>query len=126
MCTASIPVMIPRACDDQAISCPFPADDPVVIEKPWKQYYAKLKLAVAVRVSGIRCPVEGFDATAGAFDSPSLDAEVSDLFNALMSKLPDDRRRDVILLKLQRCGWSRGPSDATVSNPRTLLMEDRH
>jgi DNA-directed RNA polymerase specialized sigma24 family protein len=34
-------------------------------------------------------------------DSPSLDAEVSDLFNSLMAKLPDDRHRDAVLLKLQ-------------------------
>lgn len=51
----------------------------------------------------------GVDAAAGTVDSPSLDAEVSDLFNALMSKLPDDRHRDVILLKLQ------GASVATIA-----------
>ncbi len=34
-------------------------------------------------------------------DSPSLDAEVSDLFNSLMAKLPDDRHRNAVLLKLQ-------------------------
>jgi len=43
----------------------------------------------------------GVDAAAASIDSPSLDAEVSDLFNSLMAKLPDDRHRDVILLKLQ-------------------------
>lgn len=43
----------------------------------------------------------GVDAAAATVDSPSLDAEVSDLFNSLLSKLPDDRHRDVILLKLQ-------------------------
>lgn len=162
----------------------FPVEDPAFIEELWKQYYAKLKMAVAGRVSGIRRPVAneseialsafhsfvqraqagqfpdladhdalwrllktiairkandtrkrlraikrggnqaiygqsdlaqddqpvaGVDAAAGTVDSPSLDAEVSDLFNALMSKLPDDRHRDVILLKLQ------GASVATIA-----------
>jgi DNA-directed RNA polymerase specialized sigma24 family protein len=154
----------------------FPVDDQAFVEELWKQYYTKLKLAVAGRVNGIRRPVAneseialsafhsfvqraqagqfpdladhdalwrllktiairkandtrkklralkrggdqaiygqsdlaqddqrltGVDAAAARVDSPSLDAEVADLFNSLLSKLPDDRHRDVILLKLQ-------------------------
>ena len=33
--------------------------------------------------------------------SPSMDLEVSELFNTLLAALPDDRHRDVVLLKLQ-------------------------
>ena len=154
----------------------FPVDDQTFVEELWKQYYTKLKMAVAGRVNGIRRPVAneseialsafhsfvqraqagqfpdladhdalwrllktiairkandtrkklralkrggnqviygqsdlaqddqrltGVDAAAATVDSPSLDAEVSDLFNSLMAKLPDDRHRDAILLKLQ-------------------------
>jgi len=154
----------------------FPVDDQAFVEDLWKQYYAKLKLAVAGRVNGIRRSVAneseialsafhsfvqraqagqfpdladhdalwrllktiairkandtrkrlrakkrggdqaiygqsdlandeqritGVEAAVGMVDSPSLDAEVSDLFNDLMAKLPDDRHRDAILLKLQ-------------------------
>ena len=154
----------------------FPIDDQAFIEELWNQYYLKLKLAVAGRVSAIRRPVAneseialsafhsfvqraragqfpdmvdqdamwrllktiairkandtrkqlraekrggnrttlgqadlspdddryaGVDAVIANVDPPSLDAEVSDLFNSLMAKLPDDRHRDAILLKLQ-------------------------
>lgn len=41
------------------------------------------------------------DRIVASLDSPSLDVEVADLFNALMAKLPDDRHRNAILLKLQ-------------------------
>lgn len=34
-------------------------------------------------------------------EPPSLELEVADLFNSLMARLPDDRHRDVLLLKLQ-------------------------
>jgi hypothetical protein len=43
----------------------------------------------------------GVEAAIANVDPPSLDAEVSDLFNSLMAQLPDDRHRDVVLLKLQ-------------------------
>ncbi len=167
------------ASDDPALANrqnAFPVEDQAFVEELWKQYYAKLKMAVAGRVNGIRRPVAneseialsafhsfvqraqagqfpdladhdalwrllktiairkandtrkrlravkrggnqaiygqsdlaqddqrltGVDAAAATVDSPSLDAEVSDLFNSLLSKLPDDRHRDVILLKLQ-------------------------
>lgn len=154
----------------------FPVDDQAFIEELWNQYYSKLKVAVAGRVSAIRRPVANESeialsafhsfvqqARAGQFpdladqdamwrllrtiairkandmrkhlrakkrggdqtilgqadlssddkgyggvetaiadvDPPSLDAEVSDLFNSLMAKLPDDRHRDAVLLKLQ-------------------------
>lgn len=40
------------------------------------------------------------DAPAGE-PAPSLDLEVSEMFNSLLAALPDDRHRDLILLKLQ-------------------------
>lgn len=43
----------------------------------------------------------GIDTAIANVEPPSLDAEVSDLFNSLMAKLPDDRHRDAVLLKLQ-------------------------
>jgi len=43
----------------------------------------------------------GIEAATSDVDSPSLEAEVSDLFNSLMAKLPDDRHRDAVSLKLQ-------------------------
>jgi DNA-directed RNA polymerase specialized sigma24 family protein len=43
----------------------------------------------------------GLDRIVTNLDPPSLDVEVSDLFNSLMAKLPDDRHRDAVLLKLQ-------------------------
>ncbi len=46
-------------------------------------------------------PSAGIDAVAGVDESPTLDTEISDLFNTLLAKLPDDRHRDLILLKLQ-------------------------
>ncbi len=154
----------------------FPIDDQAFIEELWNQYYSKLKIAVAGRVSAIRRPVAneseialsafhsfvqraragqfpdladqdamwrllktiairkandtrkqlrakkrggdqtilgqadlspdddryaGVEAAIANVDPPSLDLEVADLFNSLMAKLPDDRHRDAILLKLQ-------------------------
>ncbi|MEM1227104.1 MAG: ECF-type sigma factor [Planctomycetota bacterium] len=46
-------------------------------------------------------PPAGVAAAASDDPAPSLDLEVSELFNQLMESLPDDRHRDVILLKLQ-------------------------
>lgn len=46
-------------------------------------------------------PAAGVDAAQGDEPSPSIEMEVSDLFNALLEGLPDDRHRDLILLKLQ-------------------------
>lgn len=43
----------------------------------------------------------GVDAAIAAVDPPSLDVEVSDLLNSLLAKLPDQRHRDVVLLKLE-------------------------
>jgi DNA-directed RNA polymerase specialized sigma24 family protein len=43
----------------------------------------------------------GVETAIADVDPPSLDAEISDLFNSLMAKLPDDRHRDTVLLKLQ-------------------------
>lgn len=43
----------------------------------------------------------GIETAISDVDPPWLDAEISDLFNALMANLPDDRHRDVVLLKLQ-------------------------
>jgi DNA-directed RNA polymerase specialized sigma24 family protein len=43
----------------------------------------------------------GIEAATSNVDPPSLDAEVSDLLNSLMAKLPDDRHRDAVSLKLQ-------------------------
>lgn len=151
-------------------------EDEAFVEELWNQYYVKLKVAVASRVSAIRRPVANESeialsafhsfvqrARAGQFpdlvdedamwrllktiairkandmrkhlsaqkrggdrviygqsdlstdddrpagietaisdvDPPSLDVEVSDLFNSLMANLPDDRHRDAVLLKLQ-------------------------
>jgi hypothetical protein len=45
----------------------------------------------------------------GVMNSPSHDIEVSDLFEDLMAKLPDDLHRDAVLLKLQ------GGTTATIS-----------
>lgn len=154
----------------------FPINDQAFIEELWNQYYSRLKIAVAGRVSAIRRPVANESeialsafhsfvqqARAGQFpdlvdqdsmwkllktiairkandlrkqlrakkrggdlnilgqadlstdddrdagiknaishvDPPSLDVEVADLFSSLMAKLPDDRHRDAVLLKLQ-------------------------
>jgi DNA-directed RNA polymerase specialized sigma24 family protein len=46
-------------------------------------------------------PPAGVDAAPGSEDSPSLELEISDLLQSLLVQLPDDRHRDVILLKLQ-------------------------
>jgi len=43
----------------------------------------------------------GIETAISDVDPPSLEAEVSDLFNSLMAKLPDNRHRDAVLLKLQ-------------------------
>ncbi len=43
----------------------------------------------------------GVEAVAASQTAPSIDLEVSELFNSLLNKLPDDRHRDVLLLKLQ-------------------------
>lgn len=43
----------------------------------------------------------GIEAARGNGETPSFELEISDLFNSLLEKLPDDRHRDVILLKLQ-------------------------
>lgn len=43
----------------------------------------------------------GVDAAEGKGITPALEAELSDLMQALLERLPDDRHRDVILLKLQ-------------------------
>ncbi|MEZ6150083.1 MAG: hypothetical protein R3C09_08160, partial [Pirellulaceae bacterium] len=45
----------------------------------------------------------------GVMNSPSHDIEVSDLFEDLMAKLPDDLHCDAVLLKLQ------GGTTATIS-----------
>lgn len=46
-------------------------------------------------------PAMGVDAAACDQPGPSMESEISDLFNKLLENLPDDRHRDVILLKLQ-------------------------
>jgi DNA-directed RNA polymerase specialized sigma24 family protein len=154
----------------------FPVEDEAFIEELWKQYYVRLKKAVASRVTAIRRPVAndseialsafqsfveraragqfpdladedemwrllrtiairkandlrkhlrakkrggdrtifgqadlecddqrylGLDRIVASVDSPAWDVEVLELFNRLMAKLPDDRHRDAILLKLQ-------------------------
>lgn len=45
--------------------------------------------------------VAGVDAASADCDAPELETELSDLFNVLLQRLPDERHRDVILLKLQ-------------------------
>ena len=54
-------------------------------------------------------PVAGIDAAPADQPPPSLDLEVSELFSTLLADLPDDRHRDLILLKLQ------GASVATIA-----------
>jgi DNA-directed RNA polymerase specialized sigma24 family protein len=46
-------------------------------------------------------PPAGVDAAPGTEESPSLELEISDLLQSLLAQLPDDRHRDIILLKLQ-------------------------
>ena len=46
-------------------------------------------------------PDAGINAATVDQPSPSLQSEISDLFSTLLERLPDDRHRDVILLKLQ-------------------------
>ncbi|WP_197454149.1 ECF-type sigma factor [Stieleria varia] len=46
-------------------------------------------------------PLAGVDAASGREITPALEAELSDLMQVLLERLPDDRHRDVILLKLQ-------------------------
>lgn len=48
-----------------------------------------------------QAPAAGVNAAKDDQPAPSLEMEVSDLFNTLLESLPDDRHRDVILLKLQ-------------------------
>lgn len=43
----------------------------------------------------------GVDAATDELHAPELESELSDLFSQLLGQLPDDRHRDVILLKLQ-------------------------
>lgn len=54
-------------------------------------------------------PVAGVDSAPAQQSSPSLDTEAADLLNALLARLPDDRHRDALLLKLQ------GASVATIA-----------
>ena len=46
-------------------------------------------------------PLAGVDAATDNSGCPTLETELSELFNLLLEKLPDERHRDVILLKLQ-------------------------
>lgn len=46
-------------------------------------------------------PAAGVDAASTGEITPALEAELSDLMQVLLERLPDDRHRDVILLKLQ-------------------------
>lgn len=41
------------------------------------------------------------DSAKAACDAPEADVEISDFFNHMLAQLPDDRHRDVVLLKLQ-------------------------
>lgn len=45
--------------------------------------------------------VTGVEAAASSGNAPEVETELSDLFNSLLEQLPDERHRDVILLKLQ-------------------------
>jgi len=52
-------------------------------------------------MAGESDPGSGVDAAVGSQPAPSLDVEVAELFNSMRDNLPDDRHRDVLLLKLQ-------------------------
>jgi len=55
-------------------------------------------------------PVAGVDLAPARESSPSTDTEVADLLNTMLARLPDDRHRDALLLKLQ------GASVATIAD----------
>ena len=54
-------------------------------------------------------PLAGIDLAPARQSSPSVDTEVADLLNTMLARLPDDRHRDALLLKLQ------GASVATIA-----------
>ncbi len=45
--------------------------------------------------------IQGVESKSDFRNGPTFDVEVADLFSALFLRLPDDRHRDVVLLKLQ-------------------------
>ncbi len=65
-------------------------------------------------------PAMGVDAAASRDPSPSSDLEVSDLFVHLLDSLPDDRQRDIVLLRLQG-GTFHEIADCLGISTRTVL-----